>query len=159
MNFNQTRTPSPTDEEICIIYPRCTFIRQCCFLCGNTEYKIYLTDTEHPRYIFNICDDKKCLDSGREGMRKFLYSNTTNFPIENIENVIVKRSDGQIENDWVVIGLWLYENEFPDIYVKNIVKCITKNIRGSEFLQYNPELENIILDSKNLIIEKHLKII
>lgn len=142
-----------------IIYPQDTFVISKCNSCYSEDAKCYPTRTPHPDFITIVCDKEECKEKARRGMALFLFNREVHFLLkEPIKNVKVVRSNGDIDNNWEVTGLWLNDNELPDLFIENKAKMITKNIRSKTFLETNPELEERLKKESDELIEYHMKL-
>jgi hypothetical protein len=147
-----------TGQLLDVIMPSNGMGFQCCYGCGNPDATVFGTATEHPSFIVGVCKKPDCIERAKKGIRIFLFEDDRDgHPMlfdEPIENVKVARSNGDIDSDWRIVGLWFPNNEISHLFVRK--GMIEKKVRIANFLTDNPELENKLKEEKDKIVEKHL---
>ncbi len=132
------------------VHPKATLISvnmcmACHQDCDNNKIGIN-TMSQFPSFNFICCKNKDCIEKTKVGLANF-YKNYGNYIMlfhDELVNVKVPRSNGDVEEGWTVSGFFTNHLGVASIYVTNRSKAIYKSVQYADFISHNPDKRYIL---------------
>ena len=121
------------------LYPRATMIcMNLCMVCNiESDDKTFVINTRstYPSFLFVTCKNDYCINKTKVGLSHFYknYNEAIMLSSDEFENCNILRSNGEVDNGWVVDSFVTSDKGIYGLCVVHRQKALNKTVKYEDF--------------------------